>query len=430
MEDLVPWTEGLQELLVRALIALGLGFLVGLEREYARVVDREEQFAGVRTYALVALFGFLAAFLAERYGPLLFTAALVLYAALVITSYALTARSGSYGITTELSSVLTFLVGAVVFQGYVLLATILTVAITLLLSFKLPLHRFIATLTPKEIRAFVQFVIISAVVLPVLPAGPFGPGGVWDLRDIWTMVVLVSGISLAGYLLAKILGTERGTLLTGLVGGLVSSTAVTLGLSRRTRGQAGVKRAVEAVAIVAASAVLYPRILLETWAVNRPLAGRLALPVLAIAAVAIGAALFLHRRDGGKDGVAEKMALSNPLNFGVALQFAAIYMAVQWLMALADQRFSTEGLYGASLVFGATDMDAITLSLARRSTAPDAYRTGVTAILLATLSNTVMKYAIVLFFGDRTLRRYVGVGFGAIAVATLVALGVLHLTPA
>lgn len=411
-------------LIQRLLIALALGFLIGLEREYAkRVLDKEEQFAGVRTYTLIALFGFLCAHLAQQYSVWVFVSGLIGLMALVIASYVSTAKAGSYGITTELAGILTFVIGGVVFQGEVLFAVIVTVIITSLLSLKLKLHSFIATLTPTEIRALIQFVIISAVILPFLPNEPMGPNGVWNPHDIWTMVILVSGISLAGYLASKIFGANKGTMLAGIVGGLISSTAVTLSLSKRSREQPTGQHIVVAASIVAATGVLYPRIWLETWVVDRELAIRLAPAIFLILLVAFGAAYFIHRKGG--QGTAVEVPAKNPLNFGVSIQFALVYMAVLWLMDLASAGRSAEGFYAGSLIFGATDMDAITLSIARNTESVGVLM-GSTAVLLATLSNTVMKFMIVIFFGNKALRKWVGLGFGAIFLATVLAMWVMR----
>jgi uncharacterized membrane protein (DUF4010 family) len=412
------------ELLQGVLIAMALGFLIGLEREYAkRVVDKEEQFAGVRTHAFAALFGFLCAYLAQIHGGWVLVGGLMGFIALVIATYVMLAKSGSYGITTELSSILTFVIGAVVFQGEVLFAVIAAVTITTLLSMKLRLHSFIETLTPMDIRAFIQFVIISAVVLPFLPNEPFGPNGVWNLHEIWIMVILVTGISLTGYLLAKLFGTRKGTLLAGVVGGLVSSTAVTLSMAKRSREQPNGQPVLVAASILAATAVLYPRIWLETWLVNKDLAMQLAIPIGFITLVSFGVAYAIQRKSSTANMA--PVAPTNPLNFSVAIQFAVIYMAVLWLMDLAAANYSAQGLYAASIVFGATDMDAITLSIAK-GTQGDGVLNGMTAVLLATLSNTVMKYLIVVFFGDRALRKWVGVGFGSVVVATVLAMLVVR----
>lgn len=421
MDPFEAAATGPHSLLLRSLITLGIGLLVGLEREYAkRVVDREEQFAGVRTYPLIAMLGFISALLGDLYGPSFLVVGFAGIIILVGATYVMMAKASSYGITTELAGIIVFLLGALVFDGYILLATTIAVLVVSLLTLKVRLHTFIATLSPGDIRAFIQFTIISALVLPFLPRGGFGPGGVWDLHEIWTMVILVTGISLAGYLLAKLLGSRKGTLLEGLVGGLVSSTAVALSLSRRSVTGTVAANQLAAVGIVASTAVLYPRLLLETWVLDRSLAMHLIPPIIAITVTALLAAFQLWRRIGHKQEDPSELQLTNPLNFAVALQFAGVYMAVQWLLMLATTHFPEQGIFVGSLLFGALDMDAITLSIARQDALSGAERG--TAILLATISNTVMKYLFVLFFGDRSLRSTVGFGFGAILVVTILAM--------
>lgn len=421
MDPFEAAATGPHSLLLRSLITLGIGLLVGLEREYAkRVVDREEQFAGVRTYPLIAMLGFISALLGDLYGPSFLVVGFAGIIILVGATYVMMAKASSYGITTELAGIIVFLLGALVFDGYILLATTIAVLVVSLLTLKVRLHTFIATLSPGDIRAFIQFTIISALVLPFLPRGGFGPSGVWDLHEIWTMVILVTGISLAGYLLAKLLGSRKGTLLEGLVGGLVSSTAVALSLSRRSVTGTVAANQLAAVGIVASTAVLYPRLLLETWVLDRSLAMHLIPPIIAITVTALLAAFQLWRRIGHKQEDPSELQLTNPLNFAVALQFAGVYMAVQWLLMLATTHFPEQGIFVGSLLFGALDMDAITLSIARQDALSGAERG--TAILLATISNTVMKYLFVLFFGDRSLRSTVGFGFGAILVVTILAM--------
>lgn len=416
MVDTLP--TGPQSVLVRLLVATGIGLLIGLEREYAkRVVDKEEQFAGVRTYPFIALLGFLSAYLAERFGPWVFVACLTGMIAMVIATYLMTARAGSYGITTELSGIITFLLGALVFGDRVLFAILITVIVTTLLTLKVRLHTFITSLSPQDIRAFIQFTVISSLVLPFLPDEPFGPHGVWNLHEIWLMVILVTGISLAGYLLARLMGNGTGSILEGAIGGLVSSTAVTLSLSRRSIPATHAVKRLAATGIVAATAVMYPRILLETWVLDRELALHLLPSVLAILAAALIASYLLWRNAKNRPEAPAGIHLTNPLNFAVAIQFAAVYMLIQWLMVIATTHYPTQGLYASGMVFGATDMDAITLSIARRSELPGSMRS--TAILIATASNTVMKFLLVVFFGDRSLRTWVGYGFGGILLTTL-----------
>ncbi|MBK9287040.1 MAG: MgtC/SapB family protein [Flavobacteriales bacterium] len=414
----------MQGLLVRLLVNVGIGFLIGLEREYSkRVVEKEEQlFAGVRTFTLITLFGFLSALLAENYGGWILGAAFLGFFALLIVVYRISAQAGNIGGSTEMSSVLAFLLGAVVFEGHVLLAIIATVIVTSLLSFKLPLHRFVATMTMEEIRALIQFVVISAVMLPFLPDTAFGPYGVWNLRNIWTMVVLVSGISLAGYLLAKVLGGRKGDLLAGVLGGLVSSTAVTLDLSRRTKANS-THLLTAAVGITTACTIMFPRVLLECWLVNAELAKALTVPVAMGTVGGLLAAYIMHRLPDRGSSV--EPDLSNPLNFSMALQFALVYMGVQWLVAFTMDRWGAQGTYVASLLSGATDMDAITLSMARMARGGD-HEVAMHGILLAALSNTLFKYGIVLFVGGRGLLKYVGIGFLAMLLAALAGLFIVR----
>jgi uncharacterized membrane protein (DUF4010 family) len=404
-----------QKLFIRLLVTVGIGLLIGLEREFAkRVVEKEEQlFAGIRTYTLISLLGFVSAMLADHYGIWIFAAAFAGFMLLLITAYRITAKPGSFGGTTELASILAFLLAALVYNDHVLFAIIVTVIVTTLLSLKLPLHRFIATLTMQDVRAFIQFVIISAVVLPFLPDKSFGPYEVWNLKHIWSMVVLVSGISLLGYVLTKVIGQRTGILLSGALGGLVSSTAVSLNLSRRA-SRPGTSKPAAVVGILAACTIMFPRVLLECWIIDPPLAGRLLLPLSLITAAGALSAYFILRKPDGVEQ--EEVPVTNPLNFGVALQFAALYMGVQWLVAYSLDRFGAGGTYVASLLSGATDMDAITLSLAQLHL-NEPSDLAVNGILLAALSNTLFKFGIVIVVGGKPLMKLASIGFGAFVLA-------------
>lgn len=417
-------SEELLELIQRVLIALALGFFIGMEREFAkRVNDKEEQFAGVRSYTLITLLGFLSAYLAQTHGNWILVAGFVGLIALVVAAYVMSAGAVGYGISTELSGILAFLIGALVFKGEVLFAVIVTVVITSLLSLKMRLHNFIATLAPKDIRAFIQFVIISAVILPFLPNEAMGPNGVWNLREIWIMVILVTGISLGGYLLDKILGPTKGTLISGVIGGLVSSTAVTLSLSQRSRKHPTGPHIITAASIIGATAVLYPRIWLIIWVVDQQLAISL-VPSMVFITLVTFAIAWLIQRKGGQGSVVD-IPTTNPLNFGVSIQFAILFMAVLWLMDAASAENSVQGLYATSLVFGATNMDVISLSIARSADSVG-ISVAMIALLLATLSNTVMKFLIVVFFGHKAMIKWVGLGFGVVFIATVIAILAMH----
>lgn len=419
------WSQTDVHLVVRLAVAAGIGFLIGIEREFAkRVRDTagveggtfQKQFAGLRTFTLIALLGFLAAFSARSLGLWFFGLTLAGFLALVIASYLSSIRRGDIGATSEVTAMITFLLGGLAYEGHLLFIIIVAVLVVLLLSFKLPLHRFVTRLTEQEVRAIVEFVVISVLVLPFLPNAGYGPLAAWNPKEIWTMVVLVSGLSLVGYLLSKAIGGNRGMRVSGLLGGLVSSTAVALGLGQRARQDPGMTTSL-AVGIVAASAVMFPRMLVIVAFVNQRLALLMALPLGLMAVAGFVAARYM--RDPDPNTAASPALLTNPLNLRVALQFAVLYALVRWLVVWADDRFGHGGAYLAGALAGITDVDAVTLSMARMAEQASWERTAIITIILSALVNTAVKYVIVLVVGIPALRRQVAPGFLAMGVASL-----------
>ncbi|MBL7982321.1 MAG: MgtC/SapB family protein [Flavobacteriales bacterium] len=416
------WTSTDIHLLVRLAVAAGIGFLIGLEREFAKQVrDRlpdatttEKKFAGLRTFTLIALLGFLSALFAASMGGWFFGLTLAGFVALLITSYRASIQRGDVGATSEVTALITFLLGGLAYEGHLLFIIIVAVLVLLLLSFKLPLHQFVKTLNEQEVRAIIEFVVLTVLVLPFLPNEGYGPHGTWNPKEIWTMVVLVSGISLVGYLLAKVLGDGRGTLLAGVVGGLVSSTAVALSFARRAAE--GVTRVQPlALGIIAASAIMFLRVLLELFVVNRPMAMIMLMPMVLIAGVGLFTAWSMNGKQA--DSTDTRHILSNPLNFRVALQFALLYALVRWVVVWADERFGQAGTYVAGALAGVTDVDAITLSMARMGQLPGWETQALITILIAATVNTLVKLTIVMVVGGSALRRSVLPGFVGMAVA-------------
>jgi uncharacterized membrane protein (DUF4010 family) len=414
MDEVTILEEDGYHFLLKLVVAVGAGFLVGLEREHVRQREQEEgQFAGVRTFTLIALSGFLTAFVSERIYPWAFLVGFAGFIAIVIAAYVQMARNGNVGGTSEISNILVFLIGAIIYADEILLGLAVAVFMVLLLSFKVSLHKFIGRLQLNELRAIVQFVVISALVLPFLPERSFGPYGVWNLKEIWIMVILVSGVSLIGYLLTKILG-GKGTIVTGMLGGLVSSTAVTLSFSQRSRTMSGAGTKPFAISILMASTIMFPRILLILFVLDAALAERLILPMSIFTVVGTICSFLLHRKDGENK---EMPILDNPLNFQTALKFALIFAGVKLLVRYASEEYGEAGIYVASVLSGLTNMDAITLSMSRLSNSPEILALAANAIILAALANTIMKYLIVFFVGNAGLRRDVTVGFVALIVA-------------
>ncbi|MEA3342113.1 MAG: MgtC/SapB family protein [Chloroflexota bacterium] len=387
--------------------ALAIGFLIGLQREYAHGGPDREIFAGERTLALMGLVGCTAAMAADVLGsPWAFVVILALMGGLIVVSYFATAWRGDLGLTTETAALLTVIAGALCYWDYLALAVALAVATTVLLSLKMETDRFARRITKEDIYATLKFAVITAIVLPVLPNQSFGapPLDVLNPYKIWLMVVFISGISFLGYVLVKVVGSHQGIGLTGLLGGLVSSTAVTLSFSQRSQDEPELAKPF-ALAIMVSWTMMFSRVLVEVAALNAALLSTLWLPVAASAAVglAYGVYLYLSQRTAGEGDV----VFSNPFELGPAIKFGLIYGLILLISKAAQMYLGDAGLYLSSIVAGATDVDAITLSVAELSRAGGglSLSAGSRAIVLAAMSNTAVKGGIVLSSGSPALRR-------------------------
>jgi len=396
-------------------VALFIGVLVGLQREVASdEADDPSQktFAGVRTFALLSLVGCTAAFVADQLAlPWAFIGIILPIGALITAAYLLTGSRGDVGMTTEVAALIVVLSGALCFWDQLALAVALGVVTTALLSFKLELHGFAERLTREDVVATLKFAIITAIILPVLPNQSFAspPFDVLNPYKIWLMVVLISGISFLGYVLIKLVGSRQGIGLTGLLGGLVSSTAVTLSFSQRSKKEDRLAKPF-ALAILIAWTIMFVRVLVEVTATNRPLLGVVWLPIAAagIAGLVYGAYLYFAPHDGEAGGV----AVSNPFELGPAITFGLLYGLILLIARAAQLYLGDTGVYLSSILSGLADVDAITLSMAELSNSGNLeLSTAARAIVLATMSNTVVKGGIVLSSGSAALRRALLPGF-------------------
>ena len=327
------------DLLIGFGIAVGIGFLIGLERQFSKQVkEKEEQFAGVRTFTMISIFGFLSAFLSREFGNWMIALSLFgLFSLIIVSYFQLSKAPGNKGGTSEIAAVITFLLVRWRFLQFILFALLIMVVLLLLLAYKPSLHLFIKKLKQEELYAIIQFVVMSAIILPFLPDKNFGPYDLWNLRDIWKMVVLVCGVSLVGYMVAKIIG-DTGTLVAGIVGGLVSSTSVALTFSRRSKESAAGAAFFLAMGIIGACTIMFPRILFEVYVVNSNLAKQLWLPIGLITVAGLGSALLMYKFHKGKSDSGE-LELKNPLNFGTAIKFALLYAGIQWLVKFCSEEF-------------------------------------------------------------------------------------------
>lgn len=395
-------------------LALGIGLVIGLERGWTQREEAEGgRTAGLRTFALIGLAGGFCGLLAQKAGVWLLPAGLVAIAVLLaIAQGQLTARGGDAGLTTEVAALLTYLLGAAIPYGYAAEAAAAAAVVAALLSLKPVLHRWVEQLQPAELQAALKLLMISVVVLPFLPDRGFGPGETLNPYRLWLMVVAIAGLSFLGYVAARLAGPDRGALLIGLIGGLVSSTAATVTLSRHAR--TAYSPAV-AAGVVAASTVMVARIGVLVGMTQPRLLGSLAPALAAAILTGLGAAGWLHRSAPG-DG-APTPRLDNPLELGTALKLGAVLAAVTLFTTLLREHLGDAGLIAAAAVSGFGDVDAPTLSIAAMLDRGLAPRTAVLAIGVAVVSNTLTKAGLAAGLGGSRLGWQVGVAFAAMLAA-------------
>jgi len=395
------------DLALRFSAALGLGLLLGLERERKR--EAELLFGGIRTFALIALLGAVGAFMERELdqGWLLLTTFIAL-SALVIVSYAMTAARGELGITTEVTALLAFIVGALCGWEKIGVASVATVVCLLLLTFKDFLHRLARRVELADLEATLQFAVISVIILPLLPNQNFGPPplDVINPYKIWLMVVLIAGLNFLGYLLVKVLGSEHGLILTGILGGLVSSTAVTLSFSQRSRQEPPLSSAF-VLAILVAWTIMFVRVFIMVGVVNRELARNLALALGCMAAAGLLISFFLWQRSKARE-TGTVSAGANPFELSEAIKFGFLFGFVTVVAKAAETYFGATGLYLAGALTGLTDVDAISLSMANLATMnPESLLIAARTIVIAVVANTLVKAVMAAFMGAPALRRTV-----------------------
>ncbi len=407
------------EALPQFLTSLAIGLLIGLERE-----RNPSAKAGLRTFALVAVFGTLSALLSTKLGsPWLLIAGLLAVAGMIIAAYINTPRDESDpGTTTVVALVLCYGLGAMIWYGLAKLAVMLAIGITALLYFKPELRGLSQKLTRRDLVAVLQFSVLTFIVLPILPNQNYGPYGAFNPHHAWLMVVLISGISLAGYAALRVVGTRYGAPLLGFLGGLVSSTATTMIYAKHGKGSNQVALNLAASVIVIAGMVVLLRLLVVSAAVAYGALPGL-LPVLA-GGLLFGLVVALY--NWRKMGEATELYIpetSNPAELHTAISFGLLYVAVLLGAAWMADIAGSQGLYAVALASGLTDVDAITLSSLRLFNLGQlSEQQTVTAIALAVLANLAFKFGMVVFIGGRALASQVAAGFGAIACGVLVGL--------
>lgn len=398
--------------------SLAVGLLVGLERERSPAAK-----AGLRTFALVSMLGTLLALLSEKMGsPWILVSGIISIGAMIISAYLDDDEDEDPGTTTTAALLLCMGLGAIIWYGYSTLAIMLAITMTGLLHYKPELQLLTKSLTRADLQSMLQFAVLSFIILPILPDNDFGPYDTLNPYQTWWMVVLISGVSLAGYVALRIVGPRYGAPLLGFLGGMVSSTATSMVYARHGKNRAMIN--MSAVVITIANLVVLVRLSMVSGVVSPAILPHL-LPVMGCGLV-LGAsgAIFLWRRMSSSEEVLPMPEIKNPTEIRIALGFGLLYaivlLAAAWLSDVAGSR----GLYLLAFVSGLTDVDAISLSsLHLFEQGKLLSDQAVLAISIAYLSNLAFKFGFVVVIGGRDLARRCAVGVGA--VASGVALGAL-----
>jgi len=393
-------------------VSLGLGLLLGLERE-----RQESSIAGIRTFPLISLFGTVCAQIGQGIGDgWIVAAGLIGLAGILIFANVMKVKSGDLdaGMTTEVAVLLLYGVGVLLVVGSMAAAVVVGGAVAVLLHFKKAMHQFVARIGDRDMHAIMQFVVVSLIILPVLPQENYGPFGVWNPFKLWLMVVLIVGISLVGYVAYKLFGARAGALLGAVIGGIISSTATTVSFARRAANQAALAP-LAAMVIMIAACLSFTRVLGEIAVVAPGSFPTMAPPLLVMLGICCTIAATLYVFSGHSQSHMPEQ--KNPAELKSAIIFGLLYAIILLAVAVAENRFGQAGLFVVAVISGLTDMDAITLSTAQMTVSGGlnpvlAWK----VIMIASLANFVFKFGIVAFLGSAALKWRVALAF-AIAIA-------------
>jgi uncharacterized membrane protein (DUF4010 family) len=403
-----------------AVLGLGVatlgGAAIGLERQWSgHASGPQARFGGIRTFTLLGSTAGLAGSMSVNellpVGVVLLAAA----AALVVAAYVRASRT-DIDATTEVAAVVVLTAGALAGAGQVTVASAVIAATALLLVEKTRLHALAARVDDAALRASVRFAALACIVLPLLPTGPFGPFDAVRPRELWSLVLFFSGLSFAGWIARRAVGPHRGVIVSGLLGGIISSTSVTLTFARESRTRSAPRVPLAAGAIGACTIMLL-RVFAACAVLNPTLAAALPFytgPAFVIGVIAVAAVWRAGAGHPHGDGIPD-----SPLNLRAALQMTVMFQLVMFLILVAQTRWGSQGLLATSALVGLTDLDALTLSLARSAAASPASSTAAVGLVIGILSNTLLKLTVAVVVGRGWFRAITAAGLGAIAASIL-----------
>ncbi|MFA6992268.1 MAG: MgtC/SapB family protein [Candidatus Gracilibacteria bacterium] len=393
-------------ILVKIGSAVLLSGLVGLEREQKYQLSKRGYFAGFRTFALIGLMGTLA-YILKSSSDILFYIITAGMFAFIMVSYFVTAgiRKGGVGITSEVATLLIYIVGVLCGMGLYVMATTVSLITLAFLHFKIPLHKWAKHIKDEELLSTIQFAIIAFVVLPILPDKGYGPYEAFNPYVIWLMVVLVSAISFISYIAIKVFGPKRGIGLSGFLGGLISSTALTLSFSDESKKNPGIVNPY-VFSVIIASLAMFVRVLITVSVLNDQFIAYIIAPMIAMAVVGLLSAYYFWKRDLDKEKVSESIKhqsikLKSPLKIESAIKFGIVFAVIIFLSKFMTDLMGSHGLYITSVFSGLIDMDAIVVSSANLVKSGIAIKVASNAIMISMFTNTIVKGLILFVLGNR-----------------------------
>jgi uncharacterized membrane protein (DUF4010 family) len=397
------------ELLKALLVSLCLGALIGLERQWEKETwhPGKHVLAGLRTFTFWSLLGTLCGYFTRTVHPLFFLAGFVAMAIwIAIFLFYKNRSSTDPGYTTGAVGLLTYLIGGLVAYGQDKAAMILTLTVVILLALKPYVHQVSRRFSKEDVRMALQFAAITGVILPLVPDEPWGPYGAFNPHSIWLMVVLVSGASFGGYVAVRMLGHKLGIALTGMIGGIASSTATTLAMSKESKAQPALGGDC-AMAVILACTVMLWRVAVLTAVIYPPVLGQILLPFVAMSVPGLlwcGWRILRHGQGKPRDEAPE---YRNPLGLRDSLKFALFYALIVFLVKAGQARYGEAGIDTVSALSGLMDLDAIALSLTRMAGEGGVLEMAAKGILIATVANTVVKAGVVAIWGSSRMRMLV-----------------------
>ncbi|QHI36587.1 hypothetical protein IMCC3317_19500 [Kordia antarctica] len=414
---MIETLKNINPFILGILISSGIGLILGLEREYDKLKD-EQGFAGIRTFPIVAIVGFILGNLSVLYTPwlvIIIAAAFLLF--LALSHLSIVQKHTMTGITTNLALFATLILGVMVSNHLHKEAVATAVIIVTLLSLKTTFRSFIQNITSEELFAFIKFSIIALLILPFLPNKDYGSEGLLNPFEIGSIVVIVSFLNFIGYFLVKYVGSKRGILLTAILGGLISSTAVAWIYASRSKESPELSKQY-AAGIVIASAIMFPRLAVLAYIFNNSLLQYLALPFGLLTLICLISALILIKKDS--DRPKTDIKLGNPLNIWNAIGFGGIYVVILFAVFYGNKFFGESGLYYSAIIAGLADTDAITINMSKFASIDNKLILATNVIITATISNMVVKLGIAFFKGSKLAGKLVMLAFGSVIVVGVI----------